>query len=71
MRGEYLRITRFVAQGRVSEQRFIPVHPSPVQEGFIRFVQAAKDEGQARLFPALRPNKYGRLTAKWGNGSFR
>jgi integrase len=47
-------------------ERIIPVHPSLEQQGFIRFVQAAKDAGQARLFPALRPNKYGRLTAKWG-----
>ncbi|WP_421736253.1 DUF6538 domain-containing protein [Caulobacter sp.] len=47
-------------------ERVIPVHHSLVQQGFIRFVQAAKDVGQARLFPALRPNKYGRLTAKWG-----
>lgn len=47
-------------------ERVIPVHPVLEDKGFIRFVQAAKDAGQARLFPALRPNKYGRLTAKWG-----
>jgi integrase len=47
-------------------ERIIPVHPALEQQGFIRFVLAARDAGQARLFPALRPNKYGRLTAKWG-----
>ena len=47
-------------------ERIIPVHPALEQQGFIRFVQAAMEAGQSRLFPALRPNKYGRLTAKWG-----
>ena len=47
-------------------ERVIPIHPVLEEQGFIRFVQTAKDVGQARLFPALRPDKYGRLTAKWG-----
>lgn len=50
----------------VGSERVIPVHPLLEEQGFIRFVQAAKEAGQSRLFPALRPNKYGRLTAKWG-----
>lgn len=47
-------------------ERVIPLHPVLEQLGFTRFVEAAKAGGQARLFPDLRPNKYGRLTAKWG-----
>ncbi len=47
-------------------ERVIPVYPVLEELGFIRFVQAARDAGQSRLFPALRPDKYGRLTAKWG-----
>jgi integrase len=47
-------------------ERVIPVHPVLEQLGFIRFVAAAKSAGQQRLFPELRPNKYNRLTAKWG-----
>lgn len=29
-------------------------------------MKGAKDAKQQRLFPLLRPDKYGRLTAKWG-----
>ncbi|WP_395670859.1 DUF6538 domain-containing protein [Phenylobacterium sp.] len=47
-------------------ERVVPVHPALEHQGFLRFIRAAKDAGQTRLFPDLRPNKYGRLTAKWG-----
>ena len=47
-------------------ERAIPVHPLLHGQGFVRFVQDAQAAGHARLFPELRPNKYGRLTAKWG-----
>ena len=47
-------------------ERVIPVHRTLEEQGFIRFVQAATEAGQSRLFPGLRPNIYGRLTAKWG-----
>lgn len=47
-------------------ERLVPVHPELEALGFIRFVEAAQKAGQARIFPALKPNKYGRLTAKWG-----
>lgn len=47
-------------------ERSIPVHPLLHGQGFIRFVQDAQAAGHTRLFPDLRPNKYGRLTAKWG-----
>jgi integrase len=47
-------------------ERVIPLHPALEELGFTRFVGEAKASGHARLFPDLRPNKYGRLTAKWG-----
>ena len=47
-------------------ERVIPVHPTLEDQGFIHFVQAAKKADQARLFPELRPDVWGRLTAKWG-----
>jgi integrase len=47
-------------------ERIIPVHPSLEQQGFIRFVRDAQDGGRSRLFPELRPDKWGHLTAKWG-----
>lgn len=46
--------------------RMVPVHSELVQCGFLRFVEHQKEMGQERLFPDLKPNKFGRLTAKWG-----
>lgn len=47
-------------------ERDVPVHPELARLGFLSFVAAAQSNSQARLFPMLRPNVYGRLTAKWG-----
>jgi integrase len=47
-------------------ERLVPVHPDLEALGFVRFAQAAQAADQSRIFPMLRPNKYGRLTAKWG-----
>ena len=34
--------------------------------GLLRLAEQAAGAGHERLFPDLRPNKYGRLGAKWG-----
>jgi integrase len=47
-------------------RRLVPVHPELERLGFIAFVQAATAANHIRLFHELRPNVYGRLTAKWG-----
>jgi integrase len=49
-----------------ASERRVPVHPELVRLSFLDFVRAAKAAKQERLFPLLRANKYGRLTAKWG-----
>lgn len=49
-----------------NSERHIPVHSELVRLGFLAFVAAAREAGHQRLFPLLRPDKYGRLTAKWG-----
>ncbi|WP_431470906.1 DUF6538 domain-containing protein [Sphingosinithalassobacter sp. LHW66-3] len=49
-----------------ASERDVPVHPELLRLGFLSLVQAAKDAAEERLFPRLRPNVYGRLTAKWG-----
>jgi integrase len=49
-----------------ASERRVPVHPELVRLGFIAFVEAANGTKQERLFPLLKPNIYGRLTAKWG-----
>ena len=47
-------------------ERDVPMHPTLERLGFIDFVQEAVSLGHTRLFPKLMPDKYGRLTAKWG-----
>lgn len=49
-----------------ASERLVPVHSELDRLGFIAFVEAASKAGQERLFPGLKPNIYGRLTAKWG-----
>ncbi|WP_294333300.1 DUF6538 domain-containing protein [uncultured Sphingomonas sp.] len=49
-----------------ASERDVPVHPELERLGFIKFVEKAKEAKQERLFPLLRANKYGTLTAKWG-----
>jgi integrase len=47
-------------------ERIVPVHTTLERLGFIEFVRSAKDRNAERIFDLLRPNVYGRLTAKWG-----
>jgi integrase len=65
-----IRITEDVAAGlklkNAGSRRLIPVHPALEELGFIKLVLDAQASGQKRIFSELRPNKYGRLTAKWG-----
>lgn len=49
----------------ISERR-VPVHQELERLGFIRFAEKAQAAGSKLLFPDLRPNKYGKLGAKWG-----
>jgi len=45
-------------------ERLIPVHPEMQRFGFLDYV--AKLDNAGRVFPDLKANIYGRLTAKWG-----
>jgi integrase len=43
-----------------TSRRKIPVHPELIKIGFLQFVQARKKTASSpRLFPALKPDKYG------------
>lgn len=50
-------------------QRRVPLHADLIALGFLAYVKAAADwkngKGQPRIFPALRPDKYGTETANW------
>ena len=46
--------------------RDVPIHPALIDLGFIKLVEAASANKQARIFANLTPDKYGSYTAKWG-----
>jgi integrase len=50
-------------------QRRVPLHADLIALGFLDYVKAAADwkngKVQPRIFPALRPDKYGTETANW------
>jgi integrase len=48
-----------------ASERLVPLHPEIERLGFITYVEKLKDQ-PGRVFPELKPNVYGRLTAKWG-----
>jgi len=49
-----------------SSARRVPVHSSLVDLGFLDYHQAMKKRGETRLFPALKPDSFGTVTAHWG-----
>lgn len=45
-----------------SSRREIPIHKELLRIGFIAYVNRLKAQGEERLFPKLKPNKYSQLT---------
>jgi integrase len=45
--------------------RRVPIHADLIALGFLKYVDRAREAGQARIFPVLRPDKYGTVTANW------
>jgi integrase len=48
-----------------ASERLVPLHPELERLGFIAYVEKLADQ-KGRVFPDLKPNIYGRHTAKWG-----
>jgi integrase len=48
-----------------ASERLIPLHPELERLGFIAYVEKLAYQ-KGRVFPDLKANVYGRLTAKWG-----
>ncbi|WP_180729731.1 site-specific integrase [Paraburkholderia sp. PGU19] len=49
-----------------ANMRHVPIHQSLLELGFLEFVEAQGRESD-RLFPRLKPNKYGQLSATWSS----
>lgn len=58
--------TEGTATKNASSDRRVPVHPQLETLGLVCHAETMKAAGHERLFPDLRPNKYGQLGAKWG-----
>jgi integrase len=48
-----------------NSERRVPIHPALIELGFLRFVQASTKRDSKRLFPDLKADKYGNVTAQW------
>ncbi|QXQ07652.1 site-specific integrase [Sphingosinicellaceae bacterium] len=49
----------------LSSERRIPVHSELVRLGFLKFAADARANGQARLFPGLKGDRFDTITANW------
>jgi len=46
-----------------SSRRRLPLHPQVIDAGFLRHVERLRDRGEVRLFPDLRPDRFGKYSA--------
>ncbi|MDP3634107.1 site-specific integrase [Phenylobacterium sp.] len=64
-----IRIVADKAEGLKLKNRWsarrVPIHSDLIRLGFLTYVEAAREAGQARIFPELRPDKYAHITANW------
>lgn len=49
-----------------SSARRVPIHAALKDLGFLRYVEVVRASGEPRLFPALKPDRFGTVTAAWG-----
>jgi integrase len=49
-----------------ASSRQVPIHPDLVQFGFLLFVQKRRSDDTERLFPELKPDRYGKLSDGFG-----
>lgn len=48
-----------------SSRRMVPLHPELIRCGFLGYVRELAAAGETRLFPLLKANASGKLTANW------
>jgi len=46
-----------------ASRRRLPLHPKVVEAGFLRYVEELRGKGKSRLFPSLRPDRFGKFAA--------
>ncbi len=45
--------------------RRVPLHQAMIDLGFLNYVEDAKTKGHGRIFPDLKPDRYGTVTGNW------
>lgn len=65
-------VVRFVADAEAglklkteSSERRVPIHKTLIDLGFLAYVEDARKAGQSRLFPSLKPDRFGTITGNW------
>jgi len=48
-----------------ASRRWIPIHSELINLGFLQFVDTMRDRGDQRLFPELKPDKFGVLSTNY------
>ncbi len=46
-----------------SSRRRLPLHPRIIDAGFLRYLDRLRNKGEIRLFPDLRPDRFGKYSA--------
>ncbi|MCW9013928.1 MAG: site-specific integrase [Gammaproteobacteria bacterium] len=46
-----------------ASRRRLPLHPELVKAGFLLYVEQVKTQGKEKLFPTLRPDRFGKFSA--------
>lgn len=64
-----IRITADEADGlRLKNQgsaRRVPIHPTLIDLGFLRYIEGLQTQGEFKLFPDLRADRFGAVTGNW------
>ncbi len=47
-------------------RRAVPIHPTLIQLGFLRYIEDRKTASDARVFPLLKKDSHGKWTESWG-----
>ena len=54
-----------------ASRRRLPLHPKVIDAGFLRYVEQIKGAGHTRLFPALRPDRFGKFSSGFSKAFMR
>lgn len=54
-----------------ASRRRLPLHPAVVEAGFLRLLERLRAEGEVRVFPTLRSDRFGKFSAAFSKAFMR